>query len=509
MYLAAYIVLGFLLILSIKIPTRGNAQTGFINAMVVVAGAALVRTFCSINMVNWIPEQGSLVHMGLVIAASFLTIVILVIWRFALPILTTLFCSIATTGGLFALAIYVPQLSERFLPEGPTLAEFVGMASDTIKESKENAKEMAALLNKGKELQDKPGAFASALQAIAELTSEDEMDSLQSDFNAGVEFWRERKEMMDNMSPEEKEAYRREMAAFLNENGLSENRYSLSEIKNVSKEDLMNAASFMGDLNAEYGIEDKPMPPEEAAKASDSLAKIAKNLKGGSLSRLEKDSIGKLVQAISDDGLDGAIEQAKKDMDEFTGGSQVTGALFATLLELKSGISAMEIITEAQLVTAEKKQAARAEGATDPDATTESTNVSEPAEESDGLDIVRRSSENTAVSKTAAPDLSKIEVPDWVIPEGMEGIETQRGLGMILIPESMPKKKNWIQASEGISVKGFVVSGAQGEDVRAIIGKTTIGLSDKFSIRHDAKSYTFKVSDIAYGRLYITAISVH
>ena len=505
-HLAAYIALTVLLILSIKIPTRGHALTGFFNALIVVAGAGLVRGTFSIKMGGWLPEQSSNIQFAAVIGSTFLIVLALISWRFALPFLLTLFSTITTTAALMALSIYVPRISETYLPAGKTFAQFVSTASQTIQQSQAHAKDMAAKLGTGKELeQNRPGALATALDAIATLTSEDEMDSLQKDFNAGVAFWKERKALMDAMTPEEKEAYRREMAAFLQENGLSENRYSLAAIKDVKKEDLVNAANFMKDLDSEFGGTGHPMNEKQVADASESLAKIARNIKGGNLSRFEKDNIGKLIDVLSSDGVDAAIAQTKQDVDELVGGNQVSSALLATLMELKSGISASTIIAEAQVLQAEKQQA----GGPDADIKIARLPTAADAEaNAEALAVIRRSMENTHADINAAPDLSKIEIPDWVIPEGMVSVKTSRGLGMVLIPQSIPMKQDWIEAAGRISLKGFVVSGTNGENVRAIIGKSTVGLSDKLAIRSKANDYIFKVTGISYGRIYITAINL-
>ena len=97
-HLAAYIALTFLLILSIKIPTRGHALTGFFNALIVVAGAALVRGVFSTKMGGWLPDQSSHIQLAAVIGSTFGIALVLIIWRFALPFLLTLFCTTTTTA---------------------------------------------------------------------------------------------------------------------------------------------------------------------------------------------------------------------------------------------------------------------------------------------------------------------------------------------------------------------------------------------------------------------------
>ncbi|MDP4878275.1 MAG: hypothetical protein NWR36_00175, partial [Opitutales bacterium] len=76
------------------------------------------------------------------------------------------------------------------------------------------------------------------------------------DFASGIEVYKERKRLMESMTDEELAEYRQAMAEFLEEQGLAENRYSLSNLKNAKPEDLANLGSFMRELNGEFGIDE-------------------------------------------------------------------------------------------------------------------------------------------------------------------------------------------------------------------------------------------------------------
>ena len=177
-----------------------------------------------------------------------------------------------------------------------------------------------------------PSVWQKALAAISFFTTEQENEALSRDFAAGIEVYKERKALMDSMTDEELAEYRKAMGEFIKEQGIAENRYWLSNLNNVQPEDMANMASFMKEMNAEFGIEgqvdDSNIPP-----SADSLRQISKNLNGSDLSGHQKEIFDKLLSLVDKEDFEAGIEEARAELKELKKELPMGALLFAKDVE--------------------------------------------------------------------------------------------------------------------------------------------------------------------------------
>ena len=180
-----------------------------------------------------------------------------------------------------------------------SFAEFANLAGNKYDEQKQIIDELKnseafkamAEAQKGK----KPPTVAEAFDALADITEDEEFSMIKRDFARGMEVIAERRAIMQNMTEEERAEYKAEMAAFMAEQGLSENRYSLSALKSVDAEDVANMTAFMEQLAMDMGGPiDGPLPEKDQSQVrslSESFTTLIRNISGSELNDDERQAM--------------------------------------------------------------------------------------------------------------------------------------------------------------------------------------------------------------------------
>ena len=163
---------------------------------------------------------------------------------------------------------------------------------------------------------------------------------IKSDFARGMEVIAERRAIMQNMTEEERAEYKAEMAAFMAEQGLSENRYSLSALKSVDAEDVANMTAFMEQLAMDMGGPiDGPLPEKDQSEVrslSESFSTLIRNISGSELNDDERQAMSHFLDLIRDAGVDTALVEAQAKVVKTKGKDPVANTIMAALIETKS-----------------------------------------------------------------------------------------------------------------------------------------------------------------------------
>lgn len=293
LHFASILALGVIIALACRLLSRGLVKLSLLRALLIALLLVITRIFLLNNLGHVIPEAGGEVQMVL-IAVCLLFTTLLLVYKLAIPPLVSTFLISATiVMAQLSLAIYVPQLSLKLMPEGQRFAEFTGAANDRTK----------LLMLEAKQFEGQSKGFrkilADAAATIKFFTSSSEKETFSKDFASAVSLYNERKAYMDAMTPEELASYRKAMGAFLEEQGMQENRYSLSNLKNAKPDDLENLAKFLKEMSEEYNISDQS--PQEGSLDSDelptsmeSLAQIAQSLSQAEMKVSELAKLGDL-----------------------------------------------------------------------------------------------------------------------------------------------------------------------------------------------------------------------
>ncbi len=315
LHLGSVAVLAIVVVVATKLLTRGFVDAKLFTGLLIATLLVIVR----VTLLNYVgqilPGVAGQYLMVIVIIGLYLSAFILVYKFVSIPALGTALSSAVIVSAQVYLAGYIPKLSLQLMPEGQRFAEYAGLANSRTKQLMADAK---AYRHSSGGIQQ---ILADALEAIQFFTSDKEQAQLSKDFASGIALYKERKAYMDNMTPEELASYRRAMSAFLQEQGLAENRYSLSNLKNAKPEDLENLASFMKDMNKVYGFTDdlpegNDSSAEDLPTSAESLAQIAQQLSQVEMSGSDMAKLGSLFSdlGIDADSVMAGMAQAREDL---------------------------------------------------------------------------------------------------------------------------------------------------------------------------------------------------
>ena len=478
-HLASFLIMAKLLLIVVKIVSKGDAETKFINAALVIVGLVIIKTVFDPRVDAWLPSQTAMIRLGALLGITFIGTMLLIFLRFAMPILDASICAVVLVGISVAQTQYVPLLSAKVRPEGMTFSEFARLAGNKYDEQKQviedlkNSEAFKAMAEaqKGK----KPPSITEAFDAIADLTADDNFSDIKGEFARGMEVIQARRAIMANMSEEERTQYKADMAAFMAEQGISENRYSLSALKSVDADDVANMTAFMEQLSADMGGNlDGPLSPkpeDEVRSLSDSLAAIASNIRGSELSEEDRQSMSRFMNILQDAGVDTALVEAQAKVIETKGKDPVANTIMAALLETKSEMPIATLIANNPFGT----QNSGVQGAGSPESPRldeEGNPVGEPPEE--------------------AP-LEFLPVP------------TKRG--MVQVPDDDLLWDPWHSAAKSVPIHGFIQSERNGEtEQQVVLGKRAIAVGETWTFTHRGARYTFRVDGIQEGRAYLSPV---
>lgn len=442
LYLASFCLLAGLTAVCARLFARGHLRAGLMTAALTVFVVGVGKNLFDARVGAWLPNLGPYAQVATGAAAVFLLAVAMVRWRYALTMPgsagTALVLVLAMYGASFAL----PWASERVLPPGMRVAQFVDSAYMRTQEAREAAKSFKTVN------ESTPGVVATALSALADLSSKEEFDAMKRHFRAGVEHYARQKAEMDAMTPEERAAHRKAMAEFMAEQGLAADRYSLGALKHASAEDVQNLVGFMRGMQAE----------RSAAAPAESLQIFLRNIRGVKFTEEDHKAMAQLSGLFFDKGIDAAIAETRTDLVTAKLNPEWANTFLAALLEAKSGLPLVRL-------------------------------ANEPAPPEP---------EPVVGNPVAPAAVSTVRVPRIV------SLPTK--FGYLRIARDRKDIDEVSAAAETIPVTGLLSGGNR---VRVALGKNSLGLGDVYTVSRGAKTYAFRMEAVSDGVLHVAEVGVN
>ncbi len=451
LYVACYLVLVVLTKLGVRVFHRGPQRGTWFTAAFCVFLVAAFKNLLDGRAGAYLPGMDPYAQMGVGAAATIVAGVCIVYWRYSISFLGSAATAVVLVVAMYASSFVLPMVADEVLPEGPRMAQFIDSAYSRTAQ----AREAAATFKTVNEAA--PGVVAVALDALATLSSKEEFESLKTHFRGGVKFYADRKALMDAMTPEERAEYRKAMAEFMAEQGLANDRYSLSALKNASVDDVNNLVAFMKEMSAETraAASDTKIavrPPEE------SLQIFLRNIQGVSFSEEDHAAMAKFSKLFFAEGADRAIAQVRTELVTQKVNPQWAGTFLAAALESTSGLSVSLMVDDPEV-------AALVDGA---DASA-SVAAAEPA-------------------RPAAPRMLTIPTK----------------FGYLRVSPACKYVGDLTAAAEALPVTGILSAGGDTARVRVAMGRNSVGLGETYKISRGAASYAFRMEEVANGMLYVT-----
>jgi hypothetical protein len=463
-HLGAFFLKSVGLYLLLSLIARHKFETNFFRSIIVISALVLVRIYTSNN--SWGENIVVVAAISFIVSYA-LHLLILKTSMVVGCVSAILICSLSL--GLDQAAT---RVSAKLLPEGPTFAQYMGIAQEAVEKNKTNEAlkptevDLVEVMRKG-------------LDALATLTEEDEVEAIKADFNEGMALFAERKAWMDSLTPEEKRAYKEEMAAFLAEQGLASDRYSLAAIKEVNPTNLVVLADLFSELQDEEVEEDIRI-----RSIPESLGVIAANFSGVTLGERELGMLQNFAELFAKDEIEEAIAQARKELEDSQGENLLAGAVLTALIQAESGLPADQLLYGNEGISSLdtdhlKGLASRhwKRRGLNPDLQWNSASGIEPG--TVGVAEIQLSEEESA--------------PDMIHkPEPFVHITTP--LGVASVPSDPALIDEWISASHSLQMRGFVSLGNEVVILRN--DGEMLRNGDVWHVEHKGYSYRFGIDKI-------------
>ena len=92
-HLISFLVMAKLLLIVVKVVSKGDAETRFLNALLVVAGLMVIRAAFDGRVESWLPGQTAMIRLAALLGIAFIGTVLMIFLRFAMPIIDASICS--------------------------------------------------------------------------------------------------------------------------------------------------------------------------------------------------------------------------------------------------------------------------------------------------------------------------------------------------------------------------------------------------------------------------------
>jgi hypothetical protein len=458
LHLSSIFILGFLVSIVVKIFSRGHVDFRLIGGLFIVFVLSGVKLFLEPRIGGYLPGVTPDILLGLLLMLIFIVALILIYWQYSVPLFGALLSAIVVVVLQFFGAYGVPKLSLHLMPDGQRFAEYAGFASEQTSQLMERAKNF--------ENQDGPTLWQKALHSITFLTSNEEKEMLSKDFASGIAVYKERKALMDSMSADELAEYRQAMSEFLEEQGLSENRYSLSNLKNVKPEDLANMASFMNELNSEFDLEAEKDDTEFPSSA-ESLRKIAKNINGSELSDNEKEIFEKLLSLIDQDDFQAGLEEARAELKALKKDLPIGQLLFSSESKM-----ATSIVSDDSLMIEMQTLEITEEVITEDELTEDAVNKPKPVVARDTTGYVSHTIE----------------------------------IGVLLLHPDMKDTKPWLEAAAAIPYRAWFVGQGEETVTKVIFEDSVLSPGEDWKFEFNGNSFIFHLDEVTEKGIHLSAI---
>ncbi|MCF7816482.1 MAG: hypothetical protein K9M54_01270 [Kiritimatiellales bacterium] len=460
-HLVAFFLECFAFYLLLRVISRNRFEHGVWRTIAVVALLALARIYCLPAMLGHLPAMDG--KAGWALPGAVLAVLLFPAIRLLLKTgwLATAIAAVAIVPLVLATNHYARVFSADMMPDGPTFAEYTGLANKTIAEAQ--AKDLKA------SNVDVATIVRAGLDAVASLTEKQELDAMKTDFARGMELFAERKAWMDSLTPEERQAYREEMSAFMAEQGLAEDRYALSAIQQVNPTNLVLLVSMFAELQA-----DNPRREENIRSIPESLASIAGNLTGFTPSDADMAMLRSITALLSSDEGAAAIARARADLQAIAGENGLAGATLAALLQVESGLPVKLLLGDGPV-----------DEPVLPEASPVSTNVVPSI-------VAPAQTEELQVVEASAP-----------APQTDPFVVVPCDFGSVRIPDNLYGEGRWTAAVQELKIKGF---GALGREIVILCEDgTMIRNKDAWSVDYAGNTYRFRVDHVEKNKVMLIA----
>lgn len=447
LYLASYCLLVGLTVLSVRLFYRGHLRAGLPTAALCVFLVAVGKNVLDSRAGAWLPDLDPWAQVAIGAGAGFVLAGLVVWWRYSIPLLSSAGTGLVLILSMYGVSFTLPWVSERVLPPGMRMAQFVDSAYSRTQQAREVAKQFKTVNETA------PGVVATALSALADLSSKEEFESLKTQFRSGVKFYSDQKAAMDAMTPEERAAHRKAMAEFMAEQGIANDRYSLAALKHASIEDVQNLVVFMKEMQGgEPAAAAKAAPEKPVRPPAESMQIFLRNVRGMKFSEEDHKAMATLSGVFFEKGIDAAIAETRTDLVTSKLNPEWADTFLAALLETKSGLPMVRLASEPP-----------------------------PPE--------------PVPAAPAAPVLAEVR---------MVSLPTK--FGYLRVPKNTKNVAEISAAAETLPVTGFLSGGNQ---VRVALGKKSLGLGDVYTVNHGAKTYAFRMEEITDGVLHVAEADVN
>ncbi len=471
-HLGAFLLKSIGLYMMLKLIARDKFETNFFRTVFLVGSIVIVTAY--------LEKYGWASNIVGVMAILFVLAFILHPLLLKTQLLVSCISSLVLVGLSLGLDHVAIAFSDKVVPEGPTFAEYMGLAQEAIEEnkSKEGLKStdvgLVDIMRKG-------------LDSLATLTEEEQMEAMKTDFNRGMVLFAERKAWMDSLTPEEKRMYKEEMAAFLAEQGIATHHYSLAAIKEVNPTNLVALAGLFSEL------QDDDIEEEVRIRSiPESLTILAANFSGTELGEQELGLLQQFAELFARDEIEEAMAKAQMELEEAEGNNKLAGAVLAALVQAESGLPADQLFSGEEGASLLNADALK--------------NLAVKHWKSKGLDPTVQwkdgSGVDTGKAEVCEVQVLEIEPEPEAVPQPDPFIRITTPLGIAIVPSDPLLVSEWIAAAHMLQMKGFVSLGNElvilrndGEMLRN---------GDLWSVEHVGQAFSFRIDTIAKGKVVLT-----
>ncbi len=369
------------------------------------------------------------------------------------------------------------KVAEKVLPEGSTI---MGYSEKTVKPSGEK--------KTNEQFCDDVNEVNVAKEASDSLTvmgGKKERQAPARDYKRGMHIFAECKAWMDRLTKEERDAYRAEMAAFMAEQGLAEDRYSLSAMKNVNPTNIIGMATLFAGLGTQDAAGKKG-----SISIEDSVAGMAANLQGVEIGEGDMEMLNHFATILSEKDAKAVIKEARKELESSEGNNKVAATVLAALVQTTSGVPSDQVMTSDKSLFdpgALKSMASRhwkRIGKKPPEIKAIASKPVEPVNEAMEGAVLLEVEEGESAAQNPFMQLST-------------------HLGLVTIPNDPLEVRDWIAVAHTLNIAGYVSLGDEivilrndGEMLRN---------SDVWSLDSQGYTYHFRIEKIEEGKVELTA----
>ncbi|MGB0257260.1 MAG: hypothetical protein ACPGES_01295, partial [Coraliomargarita sp.] len=80
-HLVSFLIMAKLLLIVVKIVSKGDAETKFINAALVIAGLVIIKTVFDARVDAWLPSQTAMIRLSALLGITFIGTMLLIFLR--------------------------------------------------------------------------------------------------------------------------------------------------------------------------------------------------------------------------------------------------------------------------------------------------------------------------------------------------------------------------------------------------------------------------------------------